>query len=78
MLHQYQLHRGIRRLQTHYDKYKRFGMTTTMAAPAAPTPWNRPPPSVDDFRWWDEIFLKLPLPVMSKDATIVHRMKDSG
>jgi len=53
-------------------------MTTTMAASAAPTPWNCPPPSVDKFRWWDEIFLKLSLPVMSKDATIIHRTKNWG
>ena len=78
MLPQYQLHGGIRRLQTRFDKSKRVGLTTTMAASAAPTPWNRPPPSIDDLRWWDEIFLKLCLPVMSEDATIVHRMTDSG
>jgi hypothetical protein len=44
MLRQYQLHGGIRRLKTRFDQSKRFGMTTTMAASAAPTPWNRPPP----------------------------------
>ncbi len=44
MLRQYQLHGGIRRLQTRFDQSKRFGTTTTMAATAAPTPWNRPPP----------------------------------
>ena len=72
MLRQYQFHRGIRRLQTRFDKSKRFGMTTTMASSAALTPWIRSPPSVDDFRWWDEIFLKVSLPVMRKDAIIVH------
>ena len=77
MLRQYQLHGGIRRLRTRFDQSKRFETTTTMAASAAPTPWNRPPPSVDDFRWWDEIFLKLSRPLTSKDA-IVHRMKYSG
>jgi hypothetical protein len=33
-----------------------------MAASAAPTPWNHAPPLVNDFRWWDNIFLALPLP----------------
>jgi len=46
MLRQYQLHGGIRRLKTHFDQSKRFGTTTTMAASAAPTPWNRPPPQL--------------------------------
>jgi len=49
-----------------------------MAASAAPTPWNRPPPSINDFRWWDEIYLTLYCPLTSKDATIVHRTKYSG
>jgi hypothetical protein len=44
MLCQYQLHGGIRMLQNRFDQSKRFGTTTTMAASAAPTPWNRPPP----------------------------------
>ena len=78
MLRQYQLHGGVRRLQTRFDQSKQFGMTTTMAASAAPTPWNRPPPSFDDFRWWDEIFLMISRPQMSDDATIVHRTKYSG
>ena len=78
MLRQYQLHGGIRRLQTRFDQSKRFGTTTTMAASAAPTPWNRPPPSVDDFRWWDEIFLKLTRPLTSKDALTVHQTKHLG
>ena len=78
MLRQYQLHGGIRRLQTRFDQSKRFGTTTTMAATAAPTPWNRSPPSIDDFRWWDEIFLKLSCPLLSEDVTIVHRTKYSG
>ena len=75
MVRQYQLHGGIRRLQTRFDQSKRFGMTTTMAAPAAPTPWNRPPPSIGDFRWWEEDFLKLSRPLTSKEATIVHQRK---
>jgi len=78
MLRQYQLHGGIRRLQNRFDQSKRFGTTTTMAASAAPTPWIRSPPSIDDFRWWDEIFLKLSRPLTSEDATIVHRTKYSG
>ncbi len=44
MLRQYQLHGGIRRLQTRFDQSKQFGTTTTMAASAALTPWNAPPP----------------------------------
>ena len=78
MLRQYQLHGGIRRLQTHFDQSKRFGTTTTMAATAPPTPWNHSLPSIGDFRWWDEIFLKLSYPLTSEDATIVHRTKYSG
>ncbi len=78
MLRQYQLHGGILRLQTRFDQSKRFGMTTTMAATAALTPWNRPPPSIDNFRWWDEIFLTPSRPLTSKDATIVHQTKYSG
>ena len=72
MLRQYQLHGGIRKLQTRFDQSKRFGTTTTMAASAAPTPWNRSPPSIGDFRWWDEIFLKPSSPIASGDATTVH------
>jgi hypothetical protein len=78
MLRQYQLHGGIHRLQTRFDRSKRFGTTTTMAASTAPTPWNRPPPSVNDFRWWDEFFLKLSRPLTSEDAPTVHRTKYSG
>jgi hypothetical protein len=73
MLRQYQLHGGIRRLRTHFDQSKRFRTTTTMAASAAPTPWNRFPPSIGDFRWWDEKFLKPSSPIVSVDATTVHR-----
>ena len=77
MLHQYQLHGGIRRLQTHFDQSKRFGTTTTMAASAAPTPWNRSPPSIGDFRWWDEIFVKPSCLIASWDLTTVHRTMSS-
>ena len=62
MLCQYQLHGQIRRLQPRFGQSKQFGMTATMAASAAPTPWNHAPPLVNDFRWWDNIFLALPLP----------------
>ena len=72
MLRQYQLHGGIRRLQTRFDQSKRFGTTTTMAASAAPTPWNRFPSTISDFRWWDEIFLNPASPIASGDATTVH------
>jgi hypothetical protein len=77
MLRQYQLHGGIRRLQTRFDQSKQFGTTTTMAASAALTPWDRPPPSIGKFRWWEEDFLKLSRPLTSKEATIVHRTKYS-
>ncbi len=43
-----------------------------MAASATPTPWNRHPTSIGDFRWWDEIFLKPSSPIASGDATTVH------
>ena len=74
MLRQYQLHGGIRRLRTRFDQSKRCGTTTTTAASAAPTPWNRPPPSIGDFRWWDEVFLKPISPIASVDRTTVHRL----
>jgi hypothetical protein len=47
-------------------------MTTIMAASAAPTPWNRLPPSTDDFRWWDNIFLNFSLPVTFDETPTVH------
>ena len=72
MLRQYQLHGGIRRLRTRFDQSKRFGTTTTMAASAALTPWNRSPPSIGDFRWWDEIYLTPSRPLSSGESTIVH------
>ena len=77
MLRQYQLDGGIRRPQTHFDQSKQFRTTTNMATFATPTPWNHPPPSVNDFRWRDD-YLKLSRPVTSKDVTIVHRTKYSG
>jgi hypothetical protein len=74
MLHQYQLHGEIRRLQTRFDQRKRLGTTTTtMAESAAPTPWNRFPSTISNFRWWDEIFLKPASPIASGDPTTVHR-----
>ncbi len=72
MLHQYQLHGGIHRLQLRFGQSKQFGMTTTMAASAAPTPWNRLPPSVDNFRWWDNIFLNFPHSIMHDKTPKVH------
>jgi hypothetical protein len=48
-----------------------------MAAPAAPTPWNRSPPSIGDFRWWDEILLTPSSMMASVDATTVHRKMTS-
>ena len=78
MLRQYQLHGGIPRLRSRNDQSKRFGTTTTMAASAALTPWNRLPPSIGDFRWWAEVFLKLSHPLRGGEATIVHRTTSSG
>ncbi len=75
MLRQYQLNGGIRRLQPQFGQSKRFGTTTTMAAPAAPTPWNRLPPSDNDFRWWDNIFLKFSLPGLIDETPTVHKKK---
>ncbi len=60
MLCQYQLHRGICRPQPRFGQTKQFGATATMAASTTPTPWNRLPPPVDNFRWWDNIFLQFP------------------
>jgi hypothetical protein len=73
MLRQYQLHGGIRRLQPRFGQSKQFGTTATMAASAAPTPWNCPPPLVDDFRWWDNICLALPLPPTFDEPPDYHK-----
>jgi hypothetical protein len=78
MLFQYQLHGGIRRLQPRFDQSKQFRTNTTMAASSAPTPWNHPPPSVDDVRWWDNIFLNLSCPLENEEMPKVHRQKYSG
>ena len=76
MLRQYQLHGGIRRLQPQFGQSKRFGTTTTMAASAALTPWNRLPPSVDDFRWWDTIFLNFSHPFTIDEMPLVRWQKN--
>ncbi len=73
MLRQYRLNGGIRRLQPRFGQSKQFGTTTTMAAPSAPSPWNHPPPSIDDFRWWDNIFLNFSLPDWLKETHMVHK-----
>jgi hypothetical protein len=73
MLRQYQLNGGIRRPQPRFGQSKRFGTTTTMAAPAAPTPWNRLPPLLNDFRWWDDIFLKFSLLESSDETPTAHK-----
>jgi hypothetical protein len=78
MLRQYQLHGGIRRLQPRFDQSKRFGTPTTMAASSAPTLWNRPPTSVDNSRWWDNIFLKFSRPLANNETPKVHWQKYSG
>jgi hypothetical protein len=76
MLRQYQLHGGIRRLHPRFGQSKQFGTTTTMAASAAPTPWNRLPPSVDDFRWWDTIFLNFYHPFTINKMPLVRWQKN--
>ena len=73
MLRQYQLNGGICRLQPRFGQSKRFGMTTTMAAPSAPSPWNHLLPPVDNFRWWDNIFLNFSLPGWLDETPIVHK-----
>jgi hypothetical protein len=73
MLRQYQLNGGIRRPQPRFGQSKRFGTTTTMAAPSAPTPWNRLPLLVEDFRWWDNIFLKYSLLESSDETPTAHK-----
>jgi hypothetical protein len=79
MLRQYQLHRGIRRLQPRFGHSKQFGMTTTMAASAAPAPWNRLPPSVNNFRWWDTIFLNFSYPfTIDKTPSVRWQKKVAG
>jgi hypothetical protein len=75
MLRQYQLHGGIRRPQPRFGQTKQFKAIATMATSAAPTPWNHPPPIVDDFRWWDNIFLKFPQSTMLDDSPEEHQQK---
>ena len=73
MLRQYQLNGGIRRLQPRFGQSKQFGTTTIMAASDAPTPWNRLPPSANNFRWWVNIFLNFSPPVTFDEMPRVHR-----
>jgi hypothetical protein len=47
-----------------------------MAASAAPTPWNRLPPYVNDFRWWDTIFLKFSHPFTINEMPLVRWQKN--
>jgi hypothetical protein len=75
MLRQYQLHGGIRRLRPQFDQSKRFGTTSTMATSTAPTPWNRLPPSIDNFRWWDNIFLNFSSPLTTNKTPKIHRKR---
>jgi hypothetical protein len=75
MLRQYQLHGGIRRPQPQFGQTKQFGATATMAASTTPTPWNRLPPPVDDFRWWDNIFLQVPRSLMLDNLPEEHQRK---
>jgi hypothetical protein len=72
MLRQYQLHGGICRLQTRFGQSNRFGTTSTMAASAAPTPWNCPPQSIDNFRWWDNFFLIFSGPLRTNKTPKIH------
>ena len=76
MPREYQLHGGICRLQPQFGQSKQFGMTTTMAASAARTPWNHLPPSVDNFRWWDTIFLNFSHPFTINKTPLVRRQKN--
>jgi hypothetical protein len=75
MLHQYQLHGGIRRLRPRFGQSMRFRTTSIMAASAAPTPWNRPPLSIDNFRWWDNIFLNFLGPLTTNKTPKIHRKR---
>jgi hypothetical protein len=75
MLRQYQLHGGIRRPQPRFGQTKQFGAAATMATSTAPTPWHRPPPLIDDFRWWDNIFLKFPRSITLDDSPKEHQRK---
>jgi hypothetical protein len=36
-----------------------------MALSATPTPWYRPPPFVNNIRWWNDFFLNFPHPLVS-------------
>jgi hypothetical protein len=49
-----------------------------MAASAAPKPWNRPPPSIDNFRWWDNIFLNFSGPLTTNETPKIHRKRFSA
>jgi hypothetical protein len=49
-----------------------------MAASSAPTPWNRPPPFVNNFGWRDNIFLKFSHPLANNEMPKVHRQKYLG
>jgi hypothetical protein len=75
MLRQYQLHGGIRRVRLRFGQSKQFRTTSTMAASAAPTPWNCPPPSIDNFRWWDNIFLNFSGPLMTNETPKIRRKR---
>ncbi len=75
MLRQYQLHGGIHRLRPQFGQSKQFGRISTMAASAAPTPWNPPPPSIDNFRWWDNIFLNFSGPLTTNEPPKIHRKR---
>jgi hypothetical protein len=46
-----------------------------MATSTAPTPWNCPPTLVDNFRWWDNIFLKFPRLTTLDDLPKEHQRK---
>jgi hypothetical protein len=60
MLQQYNFYGGIRRPPTPPYPSKRFRQCATMAISAAPTPWYRPPPFINDIRGWDNFFLNSP------------------
>ena len=68
----YTFYGGIRGPSNRFDQSKQFGTSATMASSTTPTPWNHPPPLVDNFRWWDTIFLNLPCPPKSNEPPNSH------
>jgi hypothetical protein len=70
MSRRYNGYGGICRSFTGLDSSKQFKLHATMTLPAALTPWYRPPPFIDDIRWWDDFFLKFPCPSTPKKLDV--------